>query len=307
MIIDYRHEPREGEEKRVTWRDMIGNASVKRNLLQLFLWPAKYPAEFTGLLAPQEGLLPFGPPRNGKTMAAKAVASKCKATFFNVDAASFGSKWFGDSEKMVKALFEVARERAPSIIFMDEVDGIMPASGADLGFGSQALNRIKAELLVQLDGLPTTADRVQVIGATNRPWDIDVALLNRLPIRTYVPLPDQEGRAALFRKLLGTNTRGHTLTDDDFDHVAIKTEGYSYRDLTKLCREAAYVSVREALMTDDVDECLEDESEAVMALRSRRSLQVNKVLTAAQKIKPTTHPQLIARLEDWKNEYAEQT
>ncbi|CEL92369.1 unnamed protein product [Vitrella brassicaformis CCMP3155] len=165
----------------------------------MFVWPTKYRGEFRGLLAPFEGLLLFGPPGKGKTMAAKAVASQCKATFFN-DAASLGSKKYGESERLVKALSVVASRESCSHKWTAS---------------RWARTRSRSS------GPPSDLGTY-----------LDPALLNRLLLRTYVPLPDQAGREALMRKLLSQNTKGHTFTDRDFARVANETEGYSFRDLT---------------------------------------------------------------------------
>ena len=167
--------------------------------------PAVRPDLFTGLRRPQRGLLLFGPPGTGKTMIAKAVASECKSTFFNISAASLTSKWVGESEKTVRSLFKLAYKKQPSIIFIDEIDSIL-SKGSDND--NEAAKRLKTEFLIQFDGLGSNADaRLLVITATNRPMDLDDALLRRLPKRVYCGPLDEEGRADFILKLKITSPK----------------------------------------------------------------------------------------------------
>ncbi|KAG5182600.1 katanin p60 ATPase-like protein-containing subunit A-like 2 [Tribonema minus] len=191
----------------VSWGDVVALEEPKRLLKEAVVMPVKYPELFTGLLTPWCGILLYGPPGTGKTMLAKAVANECRTTFFNISASSIVSKYRGDSEKLVRVLFELARHHAPSTIFIDEIDAIMGQRG-DAGGGSEheGSRRMKTELLIQMDGLAKGAELVFVLAASNLPWELDVALLRRLEKRVLVPLPNEPAREAMLRRNLAGRT-----------------------------------------------------------------------------------------------------
>ncbi|KAJ4787779.1 Katanin p60 ATPase-containing subunit A1 [Rhynchospora pubera] len=224
----------------VKWENIKGLENAKRLLKEAVVMPIKYPKYFTGLLSPWKGILLFGPPGTGKTMLAKAVATECKTTFFNISASSIVSKWRGDSEKLVKVLFELARHHAPSTIFLDEIDSIISQRG-EARSEHEASRRLKTELLIQMDGLAKTDDLVFVLAATNLPWELDAAMLRRLEKRILVPLPEPEARCAMFEELLPI-TSGNP--DISYETLVEKTEGYSGSDIRLVCKEAAMQPLR---------------------------------------------------------------
>ncbi|KAJ6830069.1 katanin p60 ATPase-containing subunit A-like 2 isoform X1 [Iris pallida] len=228
----------------VTWESIKGLESAKKLLKEAVVMPIKYPKYFTGLLSPWKGILLFGPPGTGKTMLAKAVATECKTTFFNISASSIVSKWRGDSEKLVKVLFELARHHAPATIFLDEIDAIISQRG-EARSEHEASRRLKTELLIQMDGLTKTDDLVFVLAATNLPWELDAAMLRRLEKRILVPLPEPEARQAMFEELLPA-VPGEA--EFQYDFLVDKTEGYSGSDIRLVCKEAAMQPLRR-LMT----------------------------------------------------------
>lgn len=229
------------ESPNVSWHDIAGLEFAKRCVMEAVVWPMKRPDIFTGLRGPPKGLLLFGPPGTGKTMIGRAIASKSGAKFFNISASSLVSKWAGEGEKLVRALFSVARSFQPSVVFIDEIDSLLSSRSE----GEQEHSRrLKTEFLVQMDGAGTSRDdRVLVVGATNRPQELDEAARRRLVKRLYIPLPDVEARKCLVRRLLERQT--NSLTEEDVSQIGIMSKGYSGSDMYALCAEAALGPVRE--------------------------------------------------------------
>ncbi|NXJ71730.1 KATL2 protein, partial [Rostratula benghalensis] len=231
----------------VKWDDIIGLDAAKRLVKEAVVYPIKYPQLFTGILSPWKGLLLYGPPGTGKTLLAKAVATECNTTFFNISASTIVSKWRGDSEKLVRVLFELARYHAPSTIFLDELESVMSQRGAISGGEHEGSRRMKTELLVQMDGLSRSDDLVFVLAASNLPWELDSAMLRRLEKRILVDLPSKEARRAMIQHWLPplSNSRGVELrTDLDYGLLGQETEGYSGSDIKLVCKEAAMRPVR---------------------------------------------------------------
>lgn len=190
---------------------IAGLRLAKTVLVEAVIEPMLNPDIYTGLRAPPRGILLFGPPGTGKTLLARAVSREAKACFFSVSASSLTSKWVGEGEKQVKALFNVARRYAPSIIFVDEIDSLLSKRGAG---ENEASRRIKTEFLVQMDGVTTgEGDRVLVMGATNRPQELDDAIIRRFQRRVLIPLPDAEARKSLLGILTGGERRDMTKQD----------------------------------------------------------------------------------------------
>ncbi|XP_042048874.1 peroxisomal biogenesis factor 6-like isoform X2 [Salvia splendens] len=227
----------------VTFADIGALNDIKESLQELVMLPLRRPDLFTGgLLKPCRGILLFGPPGTGKTMLAKAIANEAGASFINVSMSTITSKWFGEDEKNVRALFTLAAKVSPTIIFVDEVDSML---GQRTRVGEhEAMRKIKNEFMSHWDGLMTKAgERILVLAATNRPFDLDEAIIRRFERRIMVSLPSVENREMILRTLL-SKEKVEVL---DFKELAVMTEGYSGSDLKNLCVTAAYRPVRELI------------------------------------------------------------
>uniref|UniRef100_A0A7S3G3Q6 microtubule-severing ATPase n=1 Tax=Palpitomonas bilix TaxID=652834 RepID=A0A7S3G3Q6_9EUKA len=225
----------------VRWNDIAGLEGAKKHLHEAVILPRLKPDIFQGLRAPPKGILLFGPPGTGKTLLAKAVATEANARFFAISASSLTSKWVGEGEKLVRALFAVAYSVQPSIVFIDEIDSILTARTEG---ENEASRRLKTEFLTQFDGVSSSSGHVLFMGATNRPQEIDDAALRRFTKRVYIPLPDDAARASLVSHLL--KGQCHSVKGAELRSVVSFTTGYSGSDLAALCKEAAMGPVREA-------------------------------------------------------------
>ncbi|XP_027346750.1 katanin p60 ATPase-containing subunit A-like 2 [Abrus precatorius] len=265
----------------VKWESIKGLENAKRLLKEAVVMPIKYPKYFTGLLSPWKGILLFGPPGTGKTMLAKAVATECKTTFFNISASSVVSKWRGDSEKLVKVLFELARHHAPSTIFLDEIDAIITQRG-EARSEHEASRRLKTELLIQMDGLTRTDELVFVLAATNLPWELDAAMLRRLEKRILVPLPEPEARRAMFEALLPPQPDEEPIP---YDLLVDQTEGYSGSDIRLLCKETAMQPLRRLMsQLEKRQEVVPDEE-----LPGVGPIRPEDIETALKNTRPSAH------------------
>uniref|UniRef100_A0A8C5E9S0 Fidgetin-like protein 1 n=1 Tax=Gouania willdenowi TaxID=441366 RepID=A0A8C5E9S0_GOUWI len=277
----------------VSFEDIAGQKLAKQALQEIVILPALRPELFTGLRAPARGLLLFGPPGNGKTMLAKAVAAESNATFFNISAASLTSKYMGEGEKLVRALFAVARELQPSVIFIDEVDSLL----CERREGEhEASRRLKTEFLIQFDGVQSGGDdRVLVMGATNRPQELDEAALRRFAKRVYVMLPDEETRFTLLKNLLGKH--GNPLSKNDLSQLAKSTAGYSGSDLTSLAKDAALGPIRE--LGPDQVRC--------MTAGEMRNIKMKDFVDSLMRIKSSVSPSTLNMYSKWNQDYGDTT
>ncbi|CCH42646.1 vacuolar protein-sorting-associated protein 4 [Wickerhamomyces ciferrii] len=227
------------EKPNVKWEDIAGLELAKEALKEAVILPVRFPHLFTGNRKPLSGILLYGPPGTGKSYLAKAVATEANSTFFSVSSSDLVSKWMGESERLVKQLFNMARENKPSIIFIDEVDALCGPRGEG---ESEASRRIKTELLVQMNGVGNDASGVLVLGATNIPWQLDAAIRRRFEKRIYIALPEVEARAKMFELNVGDTPC--ELNSKDYRLLGEMTEGYSGADVAVVVKDALMQPIR---------------------------------------------------------------
>jgi katanin p60 ATPase-containing subunit A1 len=300
----------------VTMESIAGLKEAKELLHEAVVLPIWMPEYFQGIRRPWKGILMFGPPGTGKTMLAKAVATEMNTTFFNVSASTLSSKWRGESEKMVRILFEMARYYAPSTIFFDEIDSLAGSRGA--ANEHEASRRVKTELMVQMDGVGGAAGSatesegkgaeespktVIVLAATNTPWDLDEALRRRLEKRVYIPLPDKEGRRELFR----INMNNIDLAPDiDFEDLSERSSGYSGADIANVCRDASMMSVRRIMESARKQGLTKEQMQAMLKENKSElnaAVTMNDFVVALSKVSRSVSGQDLKRFSDWMEEF----
>jgi len=240
------------ETPNIKWEDVGGLEDPKQELMETVEWPLRYAALYKHMNAvPPKGILLYGPPGTGKTLLAKAVATESQANFISVKGPEFLSKWVGESEKAVRETFRKARQAAPCVIFLDEIDAIAPVRGTSTDSG--VTERVISQLLTEMDGLEALHN-VVVIAATNRPDIIDPALLRpgRFDRLVFIGPPDLEAR----KEILRIHTKGKPLEKDvDLDKLATKMANYTGAEIAAVCNEAVMLSIRDyVLKGGDVEE-----------------------------------------------------
>ncbi|KAH0369894.1 AAA-domain-containing protein, partial [Aureobasidium melanogenum] len=291
----------QGDE--VHWDDVAGLEIAKSALKETVVYPFLRPDLFMGLREPARGMLLFGPPGTGKTMLARAVATESKSTFFAISASSLTSKYLGESEKLVRALFSIAKALAPSIIFVDEIDSLLSARGGSSEH--EATRRIKTEFLIQWSDLAKAAagketsekdkergdaSRVLVLAATNLPWAIDEAARRRFVRRQYIPLPEDWVRKLQLTTLMAAQK--HNISDEDLNELVYLTGGFSGSDITALAKDAAMGPLRslgEKLLHMSPDDI--------------RPIDVTDFKASLVNIRPSVSASGLKEFEDWAKEF----
>lgn len=251
------------EVPNVRWDDIGGLEGVKRELIESVQYPVEHPEKFLKFgMSPSRGVLFYGPPGTGKTMLAKAVANECAANFISVKGPELLSMWFGESESNIRDIFDKARAAAPCVVFLDELDSIAKARGGSVGDAGGASDRVVNMLLTEMDGM-TSKKNVFVIGATNRPEQLDAALCRpgRLDQLIYVPLPDEASRAQILKAQL-RNTP--VAPDVDLNFIASQTPGFSGADLGFITQRAVKIAIKQSIAYE-IDAAKDNEGDAEMS------------------------------------------
>ncbi|MCO5585670.1 hypothetical protein L7F22_039606 [Adiantum nelumboides] len=277
--------------------------NVKSTLNELIVLPLKRPELFRkgNLRKSCKGVLLFGPPGTGKTLIAKAVATEAGANFINISAASITSKYYGEDEKLIWALFALARKLSPAVVFVDEVDGLLGSRNGILE--NESMRRIKTEFMAAWDGLQSKeTEQILIFGATNRPFDLDDAVIRRLPRRILVDLPNAENRVKILRIILANEDLDSTF---NYESLAFQTEGYSGSDLKNLCVAAAYVPIRELLEAEQ--QASEVSLSGYHRLERIRPLCMNDFMQAKAKIGASVayDAASMIQLRQWNEQYGE--
>ena len=273
------------EAPNVPWDDVGGLEGVKQSLKEAVEWPLKNPEMFKRLgITPPKGILLYGPPGCGKTLLARAVATESEANFISIRGPEIFSKWVGESEKAIREIFRKARMAAPSIIFFDEFDALVPSRGA--GGDSRVTERVISQLLTEIDGL-LTLQNVLVIAATNRPDLIDPAVLRpgRFDRRVYVPAPTEEARL----KILEVKTKDVPLDDSvSITDLASRMVDYSGADIESVVREAAIHALRRdtessVVTLEDFEDALADTFPSITPDMERWYADITKTMSVREK------------------------
>ncbi|XP_039690861.1 ATPase family AAA domain-containing protein FIGL1 isoform X2 [Medicago truncatula] len=280
------------KDPNVHWDDIAGLDHAKSCVNEMVIFPLLRPDLFMGCRSPGRGLLLFGPPGTGKTMIGKAIAGEAKATFFYISASSLTSKWIGEGEKLVRALFGVASCRQPAVIFVDEIDSLLSQRKSDGEHESS--RRLKTQFLIEMEGFDSGNEKVLLIGATNRPQELDEAARRRLTKRLYIPLPSSEARAWIARSLLEKDGL-FKLSNEEIDIICNLTEGYSGSDMKNLVKDASLGPIREQIRQGAKVVNLEKEKIRPVTLQDFKN--------SLQEVRPSVSPNELGTFEQWNKQF----
>lgn len=275
----------------VDWNHIGGLESLKQEIKEAIVLPFVRGKPMY-VKAPRTILL-YGPPGTGKTLLAKASCNTLNATFFEARISSLLSKYFGESNKLINALFSKARKMQPSLIFMDELDSIAISRDSNI---DESTRRVLGQLLTEIEGFNTNQkDTILIMGATNKPWDLDEAIVSRFQKKIYVPLPDKVAR----KIILQIHLEGADITGIDIGKLAEKAEGFSGRDISNLCQEAIIKMVRET--NPNLENLTVRDLESYSL--NHRPLTEEDFEEAFSKIKPSAQQHSIEKYEEWKKQF----
>ena len=288
----------------VTFDDIAGLKEAKEALIMYVVCSLNMKNFFKDIRSPPKGILLFGPPGTGKTMLAKAIATTGKTTFINVNPATLASKWKGDSEKLVRILFDMARYYSPTTIFIDEIDSLLSERSST---EHESSRKVKTQFFTEIDGLTTNISddkeketpKVFLLAATNRPWDLDDAIMRRLTKRIYIPLPNSESRHKLFEiKLRGINLS----KDIDYDYLVKHTERYNSDDIESVCREAAMAPFKRRMLSlanQQSTQFLRDVENEII----NEEICMEDFVKAIKNVKSSASDKYTAKYDEWKESH----
>lgn len=278
------------EKPTIAWEDIGGLKEVKKILKEAIILPFIH--NKPAFVESPRTILLYGPPGTGKTLLAKAASNTLNATFFEARTSSLLSKYFGESSKIISMLFDKARKSQPSMIFMDEFDSIMISRDSGL---QESTRRVVGQLLTEIEGFNTRSeDKIILIAATNKPWDLDDAMVSRFQRKVYVPLPDKASRKRIFE----IHLKGSVLHEITHERLAEMSEGYSGRDIANVCREAVMSMVRE--QNPKLEELTSAQIESYAM--NYRSLTKEDFEHAFRKIRSSVNLGTIRKYEEWGEE-----
>ena len=226
------------EKPNVKWEDVAGLEKAKDMLMETIILHSKSPQLFGARIGPWTAILLYGPSGTGKSSLAKACASELQGTFFSVSSSDLISKWHGESERLLRSLFEMGKASRPAVIFIDEIDSLY---GNHRSYVNYSLERLLTEFLVQMQGINKYSGLL-VLGATNTPWELDRSIKRRFDKRIYIPLPKKSARKKMFE--LHLSDTPSSLTEEDLEILAEHTEGYSGSDILLLVKDALMEPIR---------------------------------------------------------------